>query len=92
MEKIIAAFALMTSAVGGASAAEVCYKLGDYVDILRLEVGKPTSGAVPHTLVYGNWFADTTPSGNYPIYSLPVTGAMEFDAADMSRTPETDNK
>jgi hypothetical protein len=69
----------MPFAVGVAPAKEVCYKLGDFVDILRLEVGRPTSGAAPHTLVYGNWFADTTPSGNYPIYSVPVSGSMEFD-------------
>jgi hypothetical protein len=71
--KLLAAGVLALSAGSfstGAQATEVCFKLDPFVDILRLE--SPFVSGANHVNVYGNWIAPGS-------YTLPVSGASEFD-------------
>jgi hypothetical protein len=61
--------ALLTGSFStGAQATEVCYRLDPFPDILQLEFGSVVNN---HRNVYGIWIG--------PGYTLPVSGASEFD-------------
>jgi hypothetical protein len=71
--------ALMIAPAVDTAQAEVCYRLGPFIDVLRLAETDFVDASVggSHTLVVGNWIA-------HGAYTLPVVGSFELDLGSTS--------
>ena len=82
MLKVLTASTIVAASIAAfagqayAAPVHVCYKLDPFSDVLKLVRNDP--GKFGHRSLYGNWVA----SGQY---TIPVSGAFEFDAGTATR-------